>query len=99
VITSADVPFLVELAQVIGARFTPSKRGLPSQLYVSNRWVDRCTFVPEHHRIDPPESSWVQVSEVRPRPALGTKPVTFYSYRLEPHPTFLVNGHLVREPW
>lgn len=23
----------------------------------------------------------------------------FYSYRLAPYPTFLVNGHLVREPW
>ncbi|MFJ6353919.1 hypothetical protein ACWGI1_36300 [Streptomyces sp. NPDC054835] len=40
-----------------------------------------------------------RVREVRPRPAAGTKPFTFYSYRLSPHPTFLVNGHLVREPW
>ncbi|WP_418958368.1 hypothetical protein [Streptomyces tritici] len=98
-ITSANVPFLVELARIIGARFTPSKRGLASQLYVSNRWQSRGTFVPEHHPLDPPESSWVQVREVRPRPALGAKPFTFYSYRLAPHPTFLVNGHLVREPW
>jgi hypothetical protein len=98
-IVSANVPFLVELARIIGARFTPSKRGLASQLYVSHRWVSRGTFVPEQHRLDPPESSWIQVREVRPRPALGPKPFTFYSYRLEPHPTFLVNGHLVREPW
>ncbi|MEU6165170.1 hypothetical protein [Streptomyces tanashiensis] len=47
----------------------------------------------------PPESTWIKVHEVRPRPALGAKPFTFYSYRLAPYPTFLVNGHLVREPW
>ncbi|WP_198540479.1 hypothetical protein [Streptomyces exfoliatus] len=99
IITSANVPFLTELAQVMGARFTPSKRGLVSRLYVSNRWESRSVFSPEHHPLDPPESSWIQVHEIRPRPALGTKPFTFYSYRLAPHPTFLVNGHLVREPW
>ncbi|MEU9863519.1 hypothetical protein AB0D99_21865 [Streptomyces sp. NPDC047971] len=98
-IASANVPFLAELARLIGARFTPSKRGPASQLVVSDRWQSRGTFVSEHHPIDPPESSWIQVHEIRPRPALGTKPFTFYSYRLEPHPTFLVNGHLVREPW
>ncbi|MGW5423726.1 hypothetical protein [Streptomyces sp. NPDC003943] len=99
VITSANVPFLTELARIIGARFTPSKRGLVSRLYVSNRWAGRGTFTPEHHPTAPPESSWVQVHEVRPRPALGAKPFTFYNYKLSPHPTFLVNGHLVREPW
>ncbi|MFF5503073.1 hypothetical protein [Streptomyces roseolus] len=98
-ITSANVPFLVDLARIIGARFTPSKRGLASQLYVSNRWRSRGTFTPEHHPLDPPESSWVQVHEVRPRPALGTKPFTFYGYPLAPYPTFLVNGHLAREAW
>ncbi len=99
-ITSGNAPFLTELAQVIGARFTPSKKpGLVSHLYVSNRWESRGTFTPEHHPIDPPESSWVQVHEVRPRPALGAKPFTFYSYKLAPYPTFLVNGHLAREPW
>ncbi|QES10646.1 hypothetical protein DEJ44_14950 [Streptomyces venezuelae] len=98
-IVSANVGFLADLARVIGARFTPSKRGTASQLCVSDRWESRGTFTPEHHPIDPPESSWIQVQEVRPRPALGAKPFTFYSYRLAPYPTFLVNGHLVREPW
>ncbi|MFE5942117.1 hypothetical protein [Streptomyces sp. NPDC056480] len=98
-IASSNVPFLEELAQIIGARFTPSKQGLVSQLYVSNRWADRNTFHPEHHSLHPPESSWIKVQEVRPRPALGAKPFTFYSYRLAPYPTFLVNGHLVREAW
>ncbi|MET9955026.1 hypothetical protein ABZ135_26245 [Streptomyces sp. NPDC006339] len=98
-IVSANVPFLAEIAPIIGARFTPAKRGGASQLVVSDRWQSRGTFIPEHHSLLPPESSWVQVREVRPRPALGAKPFTFYSYKLAPHPTFLVNGHLVREPW
>lgn len=67
-IVSANVPFLAELARIIGARFTPSKRGLASQLYVSNRWTSRGTFTPEHHPLDPPERSWIHVHEVRPRP-------------------------------
>ncbi|MFF0478000.1 hypothetical protein [Streptomyces sp. NPDC004284] len=97
-IVSANVPFLAEIAPIIGARFTPAAKGV-SQLCVSDRWQSRGTFTPEHHRLDPPESSWIQVHEVRPRPALGTKPFTFYGYRLSPYPTFLVNGHLAREPW
>ncbi|GHG17685.1 MULTISPECIES: hypothetical protein [Streptomyces] len=97
-IVSANAPFLAEVARVIGARFTPRPQGI-SQLVVSDRWQSRGTFTPEHHPLDPPESSWVQVHEVRPRPALGTKPFTFYGYRLAPHPTFLVNGHLAREAW
>ncbi|MFB6831015.1 hypothetical protein [Streptomyces hydrogenans] len=97
-IVSANAPFLAEVARVIGARFTPRPQGI-SQLVVSDRWQSRGTFTPEHHPLDPPEASWVQVHEVRPRPALGTKPFTFYGYRLAPHPTFLVNGHLAREAW
>ncbi|WP_432123155.1 hypothetical protein [Streptomyces sp. S1] len=96
-IVSCNVSFLAELAQIIGARFTPPRRGLRSQLCVSNHWADRGTFAPEEHPLDPPESSWIKVHEVRPRPALGTKPFTFYGYRLAPYPTFLLNGHLVRE--
>ncbi|MEU6484597.1 hypothetical protein [Streptomyces sp. NPDC046887] len=96
-LVSANVPFLAELARIIGARFTPNRRGAASALVVTDRWANRGTFVPEHHRIDPPESGWVRVHEVRPRPALGTKPFTFYAYRLDPHPTFLVNGHLARQ--
>ncbi|MEU6927600.1 hypothetical protein AB0A05_00315 [Streptomyces sp. NPDC046374] len=100
VVVSANVPFLREWATVIGARFTPE--GVPgraSRLYIADRWPTRRTYQPESHPLQLKESTWVQVREVRPRPAGGTKPFTFYSYRLSPHPTFLVNGHLVREPW
>lgn len=37
--------------------------------------------------------------DVQLRRAEGAKPFTLYSYRLDPHPGFLVNGHLVRRPW
>ncbi|MER5740851.1 MULTISPECIES: hypothetical protein [unclassified Streptomyces] len=100
VIASANTPFLAEIAPIIGARFTPSSKAKQaSALCISDRWQSRGTFTPEHHPLDPPESSWVQVHEVRPRPALGAKPFTFYGFRLAPYPTFLVNGHLAREAW
>ncbi|MET9377628.1 hypothetical protein ABZX98_26460 [Streptomyces sp. NPDC002992] len=99
VVASANVPFLREWAPIIGARFTPDMQGRASRLYISDRWLSRDTYGPEQHPLQLNEAEWVKVREVRPRPALGTKPFTFYSYRLEPHPTFLVNGHLVREPW
>ncbi len=100
VVASANVPFLCEWAPIIGARFTPEGvKGRASRLYIADRWLSRGTFQPEQHPLQLKESSWIQVHEVRPRPALGAKPFTFYSYRLAPHPTFLVNGHLVREPW
>lgn len=99
-VASANIPFLQEWAAIIGARFTPSVvQGRASKLYISDRWESRGTFVPERHPLHLHESTWVQVREVRPRPALGAKPFTFYSYRLDPHPGFLVNGHLVRETW
>ncbi|MET9933201.1 MULTISPECIES: hypothetical protein [unclassified Streptomyces] len=92
---SSNAAFLAEVAPIIGARFTP-RHGDASRLCVSDRWADSNTFAPEHRPLDPPESSWINVHEVRPRPALGAKPFTFYGYRLAPHPTFLLNGHLVR---
>ncbi|MEU8525643.1 hypothetical protein AB0C77_08610 [Streptomyces sp. NPDC048629] len=100
VVVSANVPFLREWASIIGARFTPEDvKGRASRLYIADRWLTRNTYRPEQHPMQLKEASWVQVREVRPRPALGAKPFTFYSYRLEPHPTFMVNGHLVRESW
>ncbi|MFF5455783.1 hypothetical protein ACFY40_31810 [Streptomyces sp. NPDC012950] len=71
--------------------------GRVSRLYIADRWSSRDTYQPEEHRLQLQESSWIKVHEVRSRPALGTKPFTFYDYRLAPYPTFLLNGHLVRE--
>ena len=93
-IASANVPFLKELAGVVGARFTPA-RGRASQLWVADSWYRRHGFRAEY---DAPttlcESEWVRVLEVRPISAVGTKPFTVYSFKCDPHPTFLVNGHL-----
>ncbi|MEU6279418.1 hypothetical protein [Streptomyces sp. NPDC047028] len=89
VVVSGNVPFLREMASVIGARFTPNaKPGRVSRLYISDEWARRGTYQPEHHPLDPGESSWVKVNEVRRRAAAGTKPFTLYSYRLHPHPGF-----------
>ncbi|MFE2504501.1 hypothetical protein [Streptomyces rubiginosohelvolus] len=94
-LVGANVPFLVDLAAIIGARFTPAMKGLASHLILVDRWAARGTFRPEHYDADPVEADWVAVESVRPRPAPG-KPFTVYGYRLRPHPAFLVNGHLVR---
>ncbi|MFJ4855916.1 MULTISPECIES: hypothetical protein [unclassified Streptomyces] len=44
------------------------------------------------------EPSWAEVGEVRERTA-AAKPFTFSSYRLDPYPALLINGHLVRQMW
>lgn len=95
---SANVPFLVELAQIVGARFTPCTNGKASKLIVADSWPSRGTFKPERHPLQLRESTWAQVHEVRQRNAKD-KPFTLYSYHLDPHPGFLVNGHLARQPW
>lgn len=41
---------------------------------------------------------WTPVHEVRRR-TTKDRPFTLYSYRLDPRPGFLVNGHLVRQAW
>ena len=92
-VVSANVPFLGEFADVIGARFTP-KTGVASHLWVADSWLLRHGFPRESHRTDLVESKWVKVESVRPLRAVGAKPYTVYSYKCEPHPTFLIGGHL-----
>jgi GTP cyclohydrolase I len=65
-----------------------------SKLYIADSWMRRHGFSRESHRTDLIESRWVPVEEVRPLRAVGTKPYTVYSFTCEPHPTFLVSGHL-----
>jgi len=98
VLVSANVGFLAELAQIIGARFTPRTDGKASVLVVADSWPARGTFRPEQHSLHLKESAWTQVHEVRRRSAKD-KPFTFYSYRFDHSPGFLVNGHLARQPW
>jgi GTP cyclohydrolase I len=92
-VVSANVPFLEDLAQVIGARFTP-KTDRASHLWIADSWLRRHGFPQESHRTDLIESEWAKVESVRPIVAEGAKPYTVYSFTCEPHPTFLVAGHL-----
>jgi GTP cyclohydrolase I len=77
----------------VGARFSPRER-TASTLYIADSWMRRHGFRQESHRTDLVESCWVPVEEVRPVHADGSKPFTVYSFTCEPHPTFLVSGHL-----
>jgi GTP cyclohydrolase I len=61
---------------------------------IADSWTRRHGFRQESHRTDLIESRWVPVEEVRPVHADGAKPFTVYSLTCEPHPTFLVSGHL-----
>lgn len=92
------MPFLAELADIVGARFTPRLNGLASCLVVADSWPTRGTFRTEAHPLHLVESAWVEVTEVKERPP-SRKPSTVYGFRLESDPTFLVNGHLARTPW
>jgi GTP cyclohydrolase I len=93
VVTSGNVPFLAELSEVIGSQFTP-RTDIVSKLYIADSWMRRHGFPRESHRSDLIESRWVPVEEVRPVYADGKKPFTVYSFTCDPHPTFLVSGHL-----
>jgi GTP cyclohydrolase I len=94
VIVSGNVRFLGDLAKVSGARFTPAGKG-SSHLWVADSWYRRHGFKAEY---DEPstllESEWARVLDVRPVAAAGAKPYTVYGFKCEPHPTFLISGHL-----
>jgi GTP cyclohydrolase I len=92
-VVSGNVPFLIDLSNIIGARFSPNM-SRASRLYIADSWMRRHGFRQESHRTDLIESRWVPVEEVRPVHADGGKPFTVYSFTCEPHPTFLVSGHL-----
>ncbi|MGW3358099.1 hypothetical protein ACWDFL_22125 [Streptomyces bungoensis] len=98
VLVSENVPFLAELGRIIGARFTPRPDSRASHLVVADSWPSRSPFQPERHPLQLRESGWAEVHEVRSRSAKD-KPYVLYSYRLDPYPGFLVNGHLARQPW
>lgn len=99
VLVSSNAPFRSQLVREVGARFTPRGNGLASHLVVADSWPSRGTFKPEQHPLGLIESTWVEVRDVRPREAGSPKRFTLYSYRLDPYPGFLVNGHLARQPW
>lgn len=98
VIVSGNTEFLRTMAEVIDARFAPSKQSA-SKLYISDRWdkagwFGKHGFRQEEHRTDLTESRFVDVLSVKRLRADGTKPYTVYSFTCSPYPTFLIDGHL-----
>jgi GTP cyclohydrolase I len=57
-------------------------------------WWRRHGFAQQSHRTSLTESQWVPVQTVRPVEAAATEPFTVYSFTCDPHPTFIVDGHL-----
>ncbi|WP_234329831.1 hypothetical protein [Streptomyces viridochromogenes] len=97
-LVSGNVPFLSELAKVVGARFTPRTNGLASHLVVADGWTSRGPSDPSSTPCNSESPAGPRFHDVRRRTTVN-KPFTLYSYRLDPHPGFLVNGHLARRPW
>jgi GTP cyclohydrolase I len=98
IVVGSSVPFLRAFSEAIDARFTPAS-GKASKLYISNRWnkpgwYGKHGFRQRDHSTSFSESRYVPIRSVRPVRATGKKPFTVYSFRCEPHPTFLVGGHL-----
>ncbi len=60
----------------------------------ADSWLRRHGFPQESYRTDLVESEWVRVESVRPVAAGGATPYPVHSFTCEPHPTFLVAGHL-----
>ncbi|MFE3288392.1 hypothetical protein ACFXJJ_35545, partial [Streptomyces sp. NPDC059233] len=74
-LVSSNVPFLEDLAEIIGARFTPRANGPASRLVVADSWPTRGTFRVEEHPLELDESAWVEVRAVTARPS-SAKPST-----------------------
>lgn len=93
-VVSSNAGFLQDMARMVGARFTPKAPPRSSKLYIADGWLRRHGFRKESHRTDLDESKWVKVERVIPHRATGKKPFTVYSFKCDPHPTFLIEGHL-----
>jgi len=78
---------------LVGARFAP-RTDRASTPTIADSWSYRHGFPQESHRTDLVESEWAQVRSVEPIRADGAKPRTVYSFTCDPHPTFLIAGHL-----
>ncbi len=99
-IISANRPFLEELGEYLQtpvAKVVGGEDGC-SRIYVSERWAQpgwyhRHGFRQQSEYYVPVDSTYATVVETRRLPP-GKKPYTVYSFKCEPHPTFLVGGHL-----
>jgi GTP cyclohydrolase I len=96
-IITANGTFARELA---GYLQTPVGRGRGDikTVYVSSRWHEpgwkgKHGFRQQSEWYVPADSEYAEVVSVEPTPK-SKKPTTVYSFKCEPHPTFLVGGHL-----
>ena len=94
---SSNQSFLQELGEYLEAP-VGAHRGEVGRIYVSDRWHQpgwhgRHGFRQESEFYVPVDSTYATVVEVRQFPA-AKKPHTVYSFKCEPHPTFLIAGHL-----
>ncbi|MBI4241244.1 MAG: GTP cyclohydrolase I FolE [Candidatus Rokubacteria bacterium] len=96
---SSNLRFLAALGSYLDAPVgAHDSRGTVGVIYVSNRWHQpgwrgKHGFRQESEFYVPVDSTYATVVEVRPLPR-ARKPHTVYSFKCEPHPTFLVAGHL-----
>jgi GTP cyclohydrolase I len=72
---------------------TPPRRRPESREDGTGWWL-RHGFAKESHHTELVESRWTPVWTVRPIEAPASSPFTVYSFTCDPHPTFLVEGHL-----
>jgi GTP cyclohydrolase I len=96
-IITANGTFAKELAEYLQ---TPvgKARGDIKTVYVSNRWHEpgwkgKHGFSQQSDWYVPADSEYAEVVSVEPTPK-SKKPTSVYSFKCEPHPTFLVGGHL-----
>ncbi len=99
-ITSSNKGFLDDLAQYLGTVVAPAGRqgGECYRVYVSDRWdqagwYGRHGFRQQSEFYVPFDSIYTTVTEVAHIHS-PKKPYTVYSFKCEPHSTFLVAGHL-----
>jgi GTP cyclohydrolase I len=95
-IFSSNHEFATKLGLVLGAAV--GRHGTTSRIYVpkawhGNEWKVRHGFERLSDFYVPIDSTYVTVGDVRLLPH-AYKPHTVYSFKCEPHPTFLVAGHL-----
>jgi GTP cyclohydrolase I len=97
-ITSANQAFLAELGQYLQTPVRAVGASGCASVYVSHHWAQAGWFGKHGFRQQsefyvPLDSVYTTVESVRLLPS-AKKPHTVYSFTCEPHPTFLVGGHL-----
>jgi GTP cyclohydrolase I len=96
-ITSANERFLRRLGEYLATPVGRLRDGC-FRVYVSDRWAQSGWYGKHGFRQQsefhvPIDSTYARVGDVRLLPP-AKKPHTVYSFKCEPHPTFLVAGHL-----